>query len=102
MSLTIKTATDLQAEALTRTQTSITRTIDRHIETRAKAMGYNSAGHLASYVASSVPEWVAEAQAFVAWRDQVWQAAIHMLGQTDSADPPSVEGALANLPDWPD
>jgi len=49
-----------------------------------------------------VPEWAAEAQAFVAWRDSVWQAAIDMLADAEaSGEAPSVEDVLAALPDWP-
>ena len=49
-------------------------------------------------------EWAAEAQAFVAWRDAVWQAALGLLADAQaSGDVPSVEDALAALPeiDWP-
>ena len=75
--------------------------IDRHIEAQARAMQYNGAAHLASYVASGVAEWAAEAQAFVAWRDAVWQAALGLLADAQtSGDVPSVEDALAALPEW--
>jgi hypothetical protein len=84
-----------------RAQATITQAIDRHVEAQAGTMGYNGAAHLASYVASSVPDWAAEAQAFVTWRDQIWQAAIGMLGRMDPTNPPSVEAVLAELPDWP-
>ena len=101
MSLTIKTPADLQAEAVARAKASITRAIDAHVEAQAKALDYNSAAHLASYDASSVPEWAAEAQAFVAWRDSVWQAAIAMLANAEaSSEAPSVEDVLAAIPEW--
>ena len=103
MSLEIKTPDQLQAEAQARAKASITRAIDAYVEAQAKALDYNSAAHLASYIASSVPEWAAEAQAFVAWRDQVWQAAIAMLADAEaSGEPPSVEDVIAALPEWPD
>ena len=77
--------------------------IDRHVEEQAHALEYNSAAHLASYVASSVPEWAAEAQAFVAWRDQVWQEAIAMLADAEaSGEVPSAEDVTAALPKWSD
>ena len=77
--------------------------IDRHVEEQAHALEYNSAAHLASYVASSVPEWSSEAQAFVAWRDSVWQAAIAMLADAEaSGEAPSVEDVIAALPKWSD
>ena len=103
MSLTVKTPADLQAEAQARAKASTTRAIDAHVEAQAKALHYNSSAHLASYVASSVAEWAAEAQAFVAWRDSVWQAVIAMLaGAEASGEQPSVEDVLAALPEWPD
>ena len=79
---------------------AVSRLIDRQIEAQAGALGYNSAARLTSYVASGVADWAAEAQTFVAWRDQVWQAAIDILDQTDPANPPSAEAVLARLPDW--
>ena len=102
MSLEIKTPDQLQAEALARAKVSITRAIDSHVEAQAHALQYNGAAHLASYAASTVPEWAAEAQAFVAWRDSVWQAAIDMLADAEaSGEAPSVEDVLAALPEWP-
>ena len=101
MSLTVKSPADLEAEAQVRAMASITHAIDAHVEAQAKALDYNSAAHLASYVASSVPEWASEAQAFVAWRDSVWQAAIAMLADAEaSGEAPSVEDVIAALPEW--
>ena len=90
-------------EAQARAKASITRAIDRHVDAQAVAMQYNSAAHLASYVASSVPEWQAEAQAFVAWRDQVWTTALDLLADAEaSGEAPSVEDVTAALPKWSD
>ena len=101
MSLMIKTVADLEAEAQARAKASITRAIDAHVEAQAHALHYNSAAHLASYAASSVPEWAAEAQAFVAWRDSVWQAVIAMLADDEaSGGSPNVEDVIAALPEW--
>ena len=103
MSLTVKTPGQLQAEAQARAKASITRAIDAHVEAQAKALEYNSAAHLASYAASNVPEWAAEAQAFVAWRDSVWQAAIAMLADAEaSGEVPEIADVIAALPDWPE
>ena len=75
--------------------------IDAHVEARARALNYNSAAALAGYVGSTVPEWAAEAAAFVAWRDAVWVTAFAMLGAADPMRPPGVEDVLAALPEWP-
>ena len=80
---------------------TFTDAIDAHIEAQARAWSYNSAAHLASYVASTVPQWAAEAQAFVAWRDAVWLAALTLLAdvQAGEAEPPADPAAfIATLP----
>lgn len=80
---------------------TVTAAIDAHVEARARAMGYNGAAHLASYAASTVPQWAAEAHAFVAWRDAVWVAAFGLLEAVVSGEEaPSLEAALAALPGW--
>ena len=100
--LQIKAADDLAAEAVQAHKRRVTAAIDRHVEDQAHALEYNSAAHLAGYATSTVTEWQAEAQMFVQWRDDVWQAAIGMLDGADPTDPPSVEDVIAALPAWPD
>lgn len=60
---------------------------------------------LASYVASTNPQWAGEAQAFVAWRDQVWAYAYEQLARVNNSDRPvpRVAEFLAELPviAWP-
>lgn len=71
--------------------------IDAHVDAQARALKYTSAASLASYTDSSVAEWRAEAQTFIAWRDDVWQAWIAM-----ADDPPAtVSAVLSALPPWP-
>ncbi len=103
--LTIKTAADLAAERTASQQASITAAIDGHVEQTAKSRGYNGAAHLASYAASTVATWQAEAVAFTAWRDQVWLAAYAMLDSALTAgEAPMVADVLAGLPviAWPE
>lgn len=79
----------------------ITAAIDAAVEGQARSLGYNSAAHCASYVASTVPDWAAEATAFVAWRDAVWIAAFAHAGAVESGQaPPTLDAALAALPVW--
>lgn len=81
--------------------TTFTAAIDAHIEAAARAWSYNSAAHLASYVPSTVPQWAAEAPAFVAWRDAVWLAALDLLAdvQAGEAEPPADPADfIADLP----
>jgi len=100
-SLSIRTAEDLTAQAAATARARLVTLIDQHIEARAQTLGYNSAAHLAGYAASTVPDWAAEAQRFIAWRDAAWQAVFalqirHAAAQTvpDDAE------VLAALPGW--
>lgn len=81
------------------------REIQSLIDTTAQERQYDSGATLASYVNSTVPEWAAEAQTFVAWRDQVWAYARAEIGKVQSGERehPSVEDFLDELPgfEWP-
>lgn len=101
MTLTIRTAADLAADRKAALRAQITAAIDATVEDQARSMGYNSAAHCASYVASTVPGWAAEAQAFVAWRDATWLAAFAGLSEVEAGKTlPSIDEALARLPAW--
>lgn len=100
-SLIVKTPDDLAAEALAALQAQIALAIDAHVEAQAKAMGYNSAANCAGYRDSTVPAWAAEAQAFIAWRDAVWQAAYDELAAYEQSQTvPGVAEVIAALPAW--
>jgi len=65
------------------------------IEGAATGMGYTSAASAAGWRGSAIPQFAAEAAAFLAWRDAVWV----VIGKLDRANPPeSVAAALALLP----
>lgn len=75
--------------------------VDAHVETTAQAWGYNSAAHLGTYVASTVPQWAAEARAFIGWRDAVWLAVVSQLTQVQAGQQPppaSTAALIATLP----
>ena len=80
--------------------------IDAHVEAVARGRGYSGAAHMASYVASTVPAWAAEARAFVAWRDAVWLDAMGELSKVQAGEiaPPGVTDLVAGLPviQWPE
>lgn len=42
------------------------------LDAKAKERRYDNSVSIATYVTSSNPQWMAEAEAFVAWRDQIW------------------------------
>lgn len=79
--------------------------IQQHVDQTAKGRRYDNGVSLASYVASGNPEWAAEAQAFVQWRDAVWTYAYAELDKVLAAEreQPSVEEFIGELPviEWP-
>jgi hypothetical protein len=92
------TAEARAAERAAAHRAALTAAIDAHVEGVARAAGYNGAAALAGYVASTVPDWAAEARAFVAWRDAVWTAALEMLAAADPVAPaPAPAEVLALL-----
>lgn len=76
------------------------RAIQQLIEETAQSKQYDTAANLASYVASTVPVWAAQAQTFVAWRDAVWQYTYQQLEQFQLSlrEQPSVVDFLSELP----
>ncbi|MDH0367965.1 hypothetical protein [Brucella anthropi] len=82
------------------------REIQSLIDSTAQERQYDSGATLASYVNSTTPQWSAEAQAFVAWRDAVWTYALAELDKVMSGEreQPTVEAFLAELPtfEWPE
>ena len=81
--------------------------VDDHIETVAEERDYSSAVSLASYTSSTKSDWAAEAQAFVKWRDDVWEYVFTRLAAVESGEeepPESAEAFIQNLPVmvWPE
>ena len=83
-------------------QAAYTAAIEAHVEATARARGYTSAVSCATYAASTVPAWQAEGAAFVAWRDDVWSAALAMLAAVQAGGE-IPESPIAGLPEmeWP-
>lgn len=52
----------------------------------AMEKGYNSSLHCASYSASTIAGWKAEADAFITWRDSVWVYALAELAKFQSGE----------------
>lgn len=86
--------------ALIATVDAYRKVIQALIDSKAQEKQYDDGNSLASYVNSTVPEWAAEAQAFVVWRDQVWAYALTELAKVKSGEreQPSVDEFLAELP----
>lgn len=76
-----------------------------HLDATAQSRLYDSAVSIATYVGSTNPQWVAEAAAFVAWRDAVWAYAYSELDKVMTAQrgQPTVAELLGELPAmvWP-
>lgn len=96
----IITAEVRAAQEAARTQARYTAAIYALVTRTAQDRGYNSAESLASYVASTNPDWAAEAQAFVAWRDAVWAYALGVLAEVRAGRQPlpSLEALLKAAP----
>lgn len=79
--------------------------IQSHIDATARAREYNDGVTCASYVASTITTWAADAGAFIAWRDAVWLSAYQTLAavQAGQQQPPTIEALIAGLPaiTWP-
>lgn len=100
------TAEDKAAQERTSLMARFETAIQGHIDTIAQSRRYRDGFALAGYVASTVPQYAAEATAFVAWRDAVW---LYAYGELDKAlngqrEIPSVEDFMEELPliEWPD
>lgn len=66
-----------------------------------QANGYDDMASCATYAASSVAQWRADAQAAIAWRDAVWQSCFAWQAQAAQALPdpiPTVAQFIAGLP----
>lgn len=80
--------------------------IQSHVDAAATAKLYDSGNSLATYKDSTVPQWAAEAAAFIAWRDAVWAYSYAELDKVLAAEreQPSIEAFIAELPEivWPE
>jgi len=87
------------------TATDYANAIQAHVDTTAKAKGYADGVALAGYSTSTIPAWAAEAQAFIAWRDQIWIYAYTELAkvQAGQREAPTIAGIIGELPSivWP-
>jgi len=62
------------------------REIQSCVDAKAQERGYDGGQTIATYVASTVPSWAAEAQAFVEWRDAVWVYAYTELAKVENGE----------------
>ena len=79
--------------------------IQNLVDSTAREKQFRDDVTLASYIGSTIPKWAAEAQAFVAWRDNVWFYAYGELAkvQAGQRQQPTVEQFIAEIAPiaWP-
>lgn len=106
IALTPQEIAELEASAPVPTLADYENAIQGLVDTTATEKMFRDGVTLASYVASTNPQWAAEAQAFVAWRDAVWVYSYAELAkvQAGEREQPSPADFLAELPAiaWPD
>lgn len=98
-----ETSVNEQTEMLESIMAAARQSINEVVESYARSKGYNDAASFASYVPSTVPNWAAEAKAFVEWRDAVWVTAYTKMAEVQAgAAVPTEEELLAMLPPAPE
>ncbi|QNP78411.1 hypothetical protein [Agrobacterium tumefaciens] len=79
--------------------------IQNLVDSTARERQFRDGVTLASYTASTKPKWAAEAQTFVAWRDNVWFYAYGELAkvQAGQREQPTVDEFLTEITpiSWP-
>jgi hypothetical protein len=97
-----ETSVNEQTEHLESVMEAARQIINEQVESYARSRGYNDAASFASYTSSTVPDWAAEAKAFVEWRDAVWVAAYTQMAAVQQGAPlPTAEELVASLPPAP-
>lgn len=86
--------------------TNLSAVVQAHIDQVARSRAYTDGLHAATYANSTIPAWQAEGQAFVAWRDSVWIAAISIMDDCKAGlrEIPTPDSLVSELPVmvWPD
>lgn len=95
----IITAAKKAAEAQAAAVEAFRAAIQFHVDNTARSRNYDGGNALASYVASTNPQWAAEAQTFVAWRDAVWLYAYAELDKVilGEREQPTIETFIGEL-----
>jgi hypothetical protein len=105
VSLTDEDKSKIAAGIPFETQADFERAIQARVDGAAHFKLFRDGVTLASYVASTNPQWAAQAQAFVEWRDHVWEYAYAELAKVHDGErrQPSIDEFLGELPmiEWP-
>lgn len=82
-------------------QAAFAAAIQQWLDATAKAFGYDNINTAVSYANSTKDLWQRQALALIAWRDNVWAAAIDLLAQVEAGTteiPTSDEAVIALMP----
>jgi hypothetical protein len=78
---------------------------DAHLDLVAQQRQYDSRVTIVGYIASTNPQWAAEANAFAAWRDGALGYMFDQLTAVEAGEiaAPSIEDFIAGMPaiEWP-
>lgn len=98
-------AITFEAPEITPAITDYENAIQKRVDETARQRQFRDGVTLASYIGSTKPKWAAEAQAFVAWRDNVWSYAYSELAKARAGQrtQPTVVDFVAELAEiaWP-
>lgn len=87
------------AETLAQTQSRLSGVLTSAINEGAQSWGYDDIVSAVSYVTSTVPQYVADANALTKWRDEVWAWAIPALNSVIAGE--TAGQFLAGMPAQP-
>lgn len=101
----ITTAEEKAAKAAAELKATFQSAIEAHVDQVARARNFRHADSARGHANSTVPAWKADADAFIAWADDVWLYAFTELAKVEAGERavPEVEDFLAELPviEWP-
>ncbi|ACI57417.1 hypothetical protein Rleg2_4155 [Rhizobium leguminosarum bv. trifolii WSM2304] len=80
--------------------------VQAHVDAVAMSREFHDGVTAATYLTSTIPRWKADAEAFVAWRDQVWAYSYGELDKVKNGQrlQPTINAFINELPaiSWPD
>lgn len=97
----VPVAADLPEASLDQVVAAYGDALDASINAGARSWGYDSLATAASYAASAVPRFKAEAKALIAWRDKAWLWASDVLDAIKARTRPPYESAAAFVAEAP-